>query len=128
MNVRRTLLLSLLGLVLFAFAGASGCDKEKGLKITGIEPKSGPAIGAGVVTILGSGFSEAGKMGASVYFADDKANFLRFEGDDKLMVIPPPGTEGVTVDVLVVFGDGREHTFSKAYKYQNTKVGFDEAN
>ena len=109
-------------LVLFAMAG-SGCDKEKGLKIKAISPKTGPADGGGSVTIHGNGFQEAG-VGVDVYFGDRKARFLRYEGDDKMLVVPPPGEVGQAVDVQVLFNDGRGHKFPAAYTYIDPKEGF----
>ena len=63
-------------------------------------------------------------MGVKIYFGDKKARFLRFEGDTKMVVVPPPGEVGQTVDVQVIFGDGREHKFSEAYSYIDPKEGF----
>ena len=105
--------------------GSIACDKEKGLKIKSLSPKTGPADGAGSVTIHGNGFKEGGAMGVKIYFGDKKARFLRFEGDTKMIVVPPPGELGQTVDVQVIFGDGREHKFSEAYSYIDPKAGFD---
>lgn len=114
----------LLAALVFLSVGSLGCDGEKGLKIKGITPKTGPADGAGSVTILGNGFKEGGALGVQVYFGDKKARFLRFDGDDKMSVIPPPGEVGQSVDVQVVFGDGREHKFPGAYTYIDPKEGF----
>jgi hypothetical protein len=63
-------------------------------------------------------------MGVKIYFGDKKARFLRFEGDTKMVVVPPPGEVGQTVDVQVIFGDGREHKFPEAYSYIDPKEGF----
>ncbi len=112
--------------VLFMFALAQGgCSEEKGLKIKGITPKTGPADGGGNVTIIGHGFKETGALGVKVYFGDKMARFLRFEGDTKMVVVPPPGEKDTTVDVQVIFGDGREHKFPSAFKYIDPKEGFD---
>lgn len=104
--------------------GSLGCDNETGLKIKGISPKTGPADGGGSVTILGHGFKEGGALGVQVYFGDMKARFLRFDGDTKMLVVPPPGKVGSSVDVQVIFGDGREHKFPGAYTYIDPKAGF----
>lgn len=111
-------------LAMFAF-GSIGCSEEKGLKIKSISPKTGPADGGGSVTIHGSGFKATGALGVNVYFGDKPAQFLRFEGDTKMIVVPPPGEKDATVDVQVIFGDGREHKFASAYKYIDPKEGFD---
>lgn len=125
--VSKTLVSRVLALaVLLVFSiGAVGCDDEKGLKIKSISPKTGPADGGGSVTIHGNGFKEGGALGVKVYFGDKVARFLRFDGDDKMLVVPPPGEIGQTVDVQVIFGDGREHKFPSAYAYIDPKEGFD---
>ncbi len=117
--------LLLLAALLTLALGSIACDKEKGLKIKSLSPKTGPADGAGSVTIHGNGFKEGGAIGVRIYFGDKKARFLRFEGDTKMLVVPPPGELGQTVDVQVIFADGREHTFSEAYSYIDPKAGFD---
>ena len=116
---------SVLVLVAFVMFSASGCESEKGLKIKSISPKSGPADGQGYVRIHGNGFRDQGNTGITIYFGDRKARFQRFEGDDTMVVVAPPGDEGTTVDVHVIFGDGREHKFQEAYSYKDPKAGFD---
>lgn len=114
----------MLAAVLTLAVGSLACDSEKGLKIKSISPKTGPADGAGNVTIHGSGFKEGGAMGVKIYFGDKQARFLRFEGDTKMVVVPPPGEIGQKVDVQVTFGDGRVHNFPEAYSYIDPKAGF----
>lgn len=121
-GLRRTILLC--AVALFALA-AAGCEKEKGLKIKAVSPASGPADGGGAVTIHGNGFTQGGAQGVKVMFGDRPARFLRFEGDTKMLVAPPPGEIGQTVDIQVLFGDAREHTFPAAYSYIDPKAGFD---
>src|ERR1051326_2325976 len=82
---------------------AAGCKKEKGLRITDIEPKAGPYTGGASVTIHGSGFEEGGAKGVKVYFGDHDAKVLDFQGDDTLRVETPPGEVNKDVDVLLVF-------------------------
>ncbi len=104
--------------------GSAACEEEKGLKIKSISPKTGPADGAGSITIHGNGFKQAGSMGVKIYFGDKKARFLRYEGDKKMIVTAPPGDIGQTVDVQVIFDDGRQHKFPEAYSYIDPKAGF----
>lgn len=119
---RSTLLaLSAAGLLLLA---ATGCDKKEGLRITNIEPKTGPATGGSSVTIIGSGFEEGGAKGVKVYFGNRTARVMMFQGDDKLIVEPPPGKEGETVDVEIIFDDARRHVYKDAYTYANLAEGF----
>src|SRR5687768_15453721 len=84
---------------------AVGCSEKKGLRITGIEPKSGSHIGNSVVTIKGNGFQEGGAKGVKVLFGEQEARVLGFIGDDVLKVEAPAGDVGKTVDVLLVFDD-----------------------
>ncbi len=100
------------------------CSEKKGLRITSISPKTGPADGGGTVTIHGSGFEEASTLGVKIYFAKREARFLRFDGDDKMLVQPPGGTLGEKVDILITFGDGREHIFRNAFTYIDPRAGF----
>ena len=110
--------------VVFALA-LGGCgDKKKGLRIENIEPKTGPIHGGSQVTIHGSGFQSAGATAVNVYFGKRSARVIAFEGDSKLLVEPPPGRKGETVDVMLVFGDGRPFTYEKAYTYVDLTEGF----
>lgn len=107
------------------FAALSGCSEDKGLRITSISPKTGPHNGGGTVTIHGNGFKEASSLGVKIYFNKREAKFLRFDGDTKMMIQPPSGTLGEKVNILITFGDGREHTFPEAFTYVDPKAGFD---
>ena len=98
-------------------AAGAGCSKKKGLRVTGIEPTSGPAAGNTTVTIHGNGFQEGGAKGVKVYFGDREARVLGFVGDDTLKVEAPAGEVGKAVDVLVVFDDARSLPYEKAFTY-----------
>ena len=116
-------------LTLFLCAGLglgalAGCEKEKGLRITDIEPKSGSPLGSSNVTISGSGFEEGGAKGATVYFGDKKAKVIKWMGDSQLVVQPPPGAEGEIVDVEIIFDDARRHVYEDAYTYADINEGF----
>ena len=74
--------------------------------------------------ITGSGFQSGGATGVRVYFGQRKARVVAFEGDDKLIVEPPAGKEGSTVDVLLVFDDGSPFTYNDAYTYVDLTEGF----
>jgi IPT/TIG domain len=105
-------------------AGGAGCSKKKGLRITGIEPTSGPYLGNSTVTIRGSGFQEGGTKGVKVYFGDREARVLGFVGDDVLKVETPAGEVGRTVDVLLVFDDARSLPYEKAFTYTERPAEF----
>lgn len=116
--------LSLLLAVGMLSLGTFSCSEEKGLRITSVTPDTGPTRGGTMVTIGGSGFKKAKALGVSVYFDKKEAVFLRFEGDDEMMIRSPPGKLGDTADIHIVFGDGREHNFKDAFKYVDLKGGF----
>ncbi len=102
-----------------------GCsEKKKGLHVTDIDPKTGPVHGGGQVTIRGSGFQSSGATQVKVYFGQRTAKVLAFEGDSKLVVEPPAGKKGQTVDVLLVFDDGSPFTYPEAYTYIDPNEGF----
>ena len=100
---------------------AVGCSKDEGLKITGIEPKSGDMTGGQVVTIYGSGFQSGGTKGVKVYFGNRSAKVRGFAGDDELRVEAPGGKEGEVVDIEIIFDDSRRNKITKAFKYINTQ-------
>lgn len=123
MNKRtKTALLGLLAIACLALAGCG--DKKEGLRITKLEPKVGPYTGGSLITIHGSGFESGGATGVKVYFGDKLGRRVVFEGDDKLQVEPPPGKRGESVDVLLIFDDGRKFKADKAYSYEDLADGF----
>jgi hypothetical protein len=112
--------LAVLGLL--AFAGA--CDKEKGLRITGYEPKSGPYTGGDAVVFKGGGFTDEGVQGAEVWFGDKKAKNVRFRGDSEMIVDTPPGDVGQVVDITIRFDAARTKKLPNAYSYIDPSQGF----
>jgi hypothetical protein len=116
---RRSIALSFVLGVIFAVVTAAGCSKDEGLKITGIEPKTGDMIGGQVVTIHGSGFQSGGTKGVKVYFGNRSAKVRGFSGDDELRVEAPGGKEGEVVDIEIIFDDSRRNKITKAFKYIN---------
>ncbi len=104
---------------LVAALAMTGCEKKEGLRITGIDPKTGPYTGGTVVTVHGSGFQEGGVKGLKVYFGEKEASRVYIDGDDKIKVEPPPGEVDQTVDLLFLFDDARKLEYPKAYTYQD---------
>ena len=118
------MLAALGGILAVALLGVTGCgDKKEGLRINSIEPKVGPYTGGSLITIHGSGFGEKAQ-GVKVYFGDKLGSRVVFEGDTKLQVEPPPGQKGETVDVMLIFDDGRKFTAKDAYAYEDLAKGF----
>lgn len=101
-------------------AGLAGCEKKKGLTVTGIEPNSGPHTGGTTVTITGTGFQQDGAKGVKVYFGTQEARVLGFVGDGTLKVDSPAGEVGQTVDVVLVFDDARS---SEPLKFSYVEAG-----
>lgn len=102
-----------------------GCEEafavEVELTVQSISPSQGSADGDGTVTVHGTGFTAGGALGVMVYFGDKKARLLLFDGDEKIVVVAPPGEAGQTVDVQLIFDDGREHKLSRAYTYATSQ-------
>lgn len=107
------LLVTLLGLSLVV---ATGCDKDKKLRVASLSPDHGPP--GKKITIYGNGFQQGGMKRVEVFFGDYRADVRGYDGDDKLIVIAPSGpTLGKTVVVKVNFiGRGSVDHLRYTYK------------
>lgn len=114
--------LILAALSMLALAGA--CDKEKGLRITGFEPKTGPYTGGDPVVFKGGGFTADGIRGVEIWFGDKKGKNVRFRGDEEMIVDTPGGAVGEVVDITVRFDGARGKKFAKGYTYIDPAAGF----
>jgi len=92
--------------LLVALSAACGNNDGK-LKVFGLEPKSGDAMGGQYVVFRGQNFQKVNRS-VKVYFGEAPANVIRFQGDDELIVQAPGGKAGTSVDVLLVFEPGGE--------------------
>ena len=108
---------SFLIFLLFAAVGlGAACSNEKPeLAVKGIHPARGPYIGGDPVTITGTGFSTTQDI--TVYFGKNKARPPVIKENGEIVVDPPAGDVGLTVDVELVFGDARILKIPKAYTY-----------
>jgi hypothetical protein len=113
-----------LGFLCVLLVAVSACDKEKGLRITNIEPKAGSPAGGTQVVLSGSGFQAEGALGVRVLFGGRQARVHGFDGDTRLVVEAPAGEEGETVDVKLLFDDAREFTYPQAFTYVDLGKGF----
>ncbi|HKA88680.1 MAG TPA: IPT/TIG domain-containing protein [Haliangiales bacterium] len=104
------LLLPLLFLV-----GLLGCEEKKDISVSEIFPKRGPFMGGDPVTIKGTGFSAS--QGITIYFGKKKARPPVIKGTDEIIVEPPAGEPGASVDVEIEFADSRRLKLEKAYSY-----------
>jgi len=93
----------------------AGCEQKKELAVTKIYPKRGPYMGGDPVTISGTGFSPT--QGITVYFGKNKARSPVIKETGEIVVEPPAGENGATVDVEIVFDDARTLKIPKAYTY-----------
>lgn len=100
---------------------AVGCGGNDGkLKVTGLEPRTGDAMGGQIVLIRGQSFMTTTRT-AKVYFGDQQGNVIRFRSDSELIVEAPGGKPDATVDVLVVFEPGGEITIPKGFTFKEKK-------
>ncbi|MBK7071850.1 MAG: IPT/TIG domain-containing protein [Myxococcales bacterium] len=110
----------LAGLVVGA-AVVLGCGSNDGkLKVNGLEPRTGDAMGGQIVQINGQNFMKTTRT-VKVYFGDQIGNFIRFKSDSEMVVEAPGGKPDATVDVLVVFQPGGEITIPKAFTFKEKK-------
>ena len=110
----------LAGLVVGA-AVVLGCGSNDGkLKVNGLEPRTGDAMGGQIVQINGQTFMKTTRT-VKVYFGDQIGNFIRFKSDSEMVVEAPGGKPDATVDVLVVFQPGGEITIPKAFTFKEKK-------
>jgi hypothetical protein len=91
------------------------CDQKKELAVTKIHPKRGPYMGGDPVRITGTGFSTT--QGIKVYFGKNAAGPPVIKEGGEIIVDPPAGEVGQTVDVEIVFDDARTLKIPKAYTY-----------
>jgi hypothetical protein len=117
MSRRSLLLLVCLGLV-----GAACGEKDRTLKVTGLEPDRGDINGDTYVIIKGNRFVEDGPRRADVYFGTQQTGYrkgtvVRFGNDRQLIVRTPGGKPGEVVDVLVMFEPGGQLRIPNAFTY-----------
>jgi hypothetical protein len=94
--------------------GMSGCSNE--FKVTGVEPAHGTFGGGEEVVIKGSGF-QPGRGGVSVKFGKHDASSVVVASSDKINVTTPGGDPNTTVDVTVVFDDGKAFKVANGFHY-----------
>jgi hypothetical protein len=102
-------------LILLALVAGLACSEKKELGVQKIYPTRGPYIGGDPVTISGTGFSPT--QGITVYFGKNKARPPIIKENGEIVVEPPSGDIGQTVDVEIVFDDARTVKIPKAYTY-----------
>jgi hypothetical protein len=94
--------------------GLAGCSNE--LKVSGIEPPHGTYAGGEDVVIKGSGF-QPGRGGVTVKFGKHDATAVVVASADAIHVSTPGGDPNTTVDVTVIFDDGKAFKVANAFHY-----------
>jgi hypothetical protein len=94
--------------------GAAACSNE--LKITEAEPGHGIFTGNEEIVIKGNGF-QPGRGGVTVKFGKRDAQSIVVESPTKIKVQSPAGDKNTTVDISVVFDDGRGFVLKNGFRY-----------
>jgi hypothetical protein len=94
--------------------GLSACSNE--LKVTSVEPPQGTFGGGEDVVIHGNGF-QPGRGGVTVTFGKRPATSVVVASADKINVMTPGGDANTTVDVTVVFDDGKAFKLGNGFHY-----------
>jgi hypothetical protein len=113
--------------LLFVAALATGaCSNE--LKVTEAEPPQGTYNGGEEVVIKGNGF-QPGRSGVTVRFGRREATSVAVASTDKIKVLTPSGDKNTTVDISVVFDDGRAFLVKNGFRYldSNQRATMDKA-
>lgn len=92
----------------------AACSNE--LKVTGVEPPQGTYAGGEDVVIRGNGF-QPGRGGVTVKFGKRDASSVVVAAADKINVTTPGGDPNTTVDITVVFDDGKAFKLGNSFHY-----------
>lgn len=113
-------------LTMIALLGGAACSNE--LKVTEAEPAHGTYNGGEEVIIKGNGF-QPGRSGVTVRFGRREAGSVAVASSDKIKVLTPPGDKNTTVDISVVFDDGRAFLVKNGFRYidSNQRATMDKA-
>ncbi len=98
-------------------AGLAACSNE--LKVSEIDPPNGTFSGGEEVIIKGNGF-QPGRGGVTVKFGKREAQAVVVESGDKIKVTTPGGDKNTTVDVSVVFDDGKAFQIKNGFHFIDT--------
>lgn len=96
---------------------SAGASARTELAVTSISPSRGDTEGGTYVLLKGERFTSDGPRSAKVYFGSRQGTVVRFASDREVVVQSPPGPEGETVDVVVVFEPGGALQLTKAFTY-----------
>ena len=94
--------------------GLAACSND--LKVSSVEPAQGTFGGGEDVVIHGNGF-QPGRGGVTVTFGKRPATSVVVAAADKINVMTPGGDPNTTVDVTVVFDDGKAFKLPNGFHY-----------
>ena len=97
--------------------GLLACSNE--LRVSEIDPPNGAFTGGEEVVIRGNGF-QPGRGGVTVKFGRREATAVAVESGDKIKVMTPAGDKSSTVDVSIVFDDGKAFLLKNGFHYVDT--------
>lgn len=92
----------------------AGCSNE--LKVTAVQPPQGTYGGGEEVVIKGNGF-QPGRGGVTVKFGKRDATSVVVASSEAINVMTPGGDPNTTVDVTVIFDDGKAFKVANAFHY-----------
>ncbi len=92
----------------------AACSNE--LKVSGVEPPQGTYAGGEEVVIRGNGF-QPGRGGVTVKFGKRDATAVVVAAADKINVTTPGGDPNTTVDITVIFDDGKAFKLGNGFHY-----------
>jgi hypothetical protein len=105
----------------------AGCSNE--LKVSTVEPAQGTFAGGEEVVIHGNGF-QPGRGGVTVKFGGRDATAVVVASADKISVTTPGGDPNTSVDVTVIFDDGKAFKLANGFHYlaaNNSRQTLDKA-
>jgi hypothetical protein len=108
---------NLITVAVFALATGvvgAGCSDE--LKVSSVEPPQGTYAGGEEVSIRGNGF-KPGRGGVTVKFGNHDATAVVVASGDRINVTTPGGDPNTTVDVTVIFDDGKAFKLGNGFHY-----------
>ena len=111
----------------FLMFGMAACSND--LKVSSVEPPQGTFGGGEDVVIHGNGF-QPGRGGVTVTFGNRPATSVVVAAADKINVMTPGGDPNTTVDVTVIFDDGKAFKLPNAFHYMaanNSRQTLDKA-
>jgi hypothetical protein len=106
--------------------GCAACSNE--LKVSEVDPPQGTYTGGEEVVIKGNGF-QPGRAGVTVKFGRREAQSVAVESGDKIKVQTPAGDKNTTVDVSLIFDDGKALLLKNGFHYidNQQRVTMDKA-